>query len=236
MPWQNLSEPATASPSTHKVPRVTAAAKPFENMIPPSGYLYDELLKDPAYQHAVHAGLLWQSLCSQHVHFPALWYDRDQPARPPMGFIKKVMSKKHHSKWHYYGRHRVANEPKLNRLIGNRGSSGRLLLHLMVVDKDNGSHHPGNVAFSKAQNIEALLQHYNRGFVEATPLGGAGSKQQDMLNIDNANLKAVFGARPPLFTRFVPEEELYAILSENVRTNVPASIVLMRHFLQEEEM
>jgi hypothetical protein len=278
MPWQTLvpsSQPASPPRRKDIVTKVTAAAKPFEHMIPPTGYLYDELLKDPAYQHALRAGLLWQSLTSQHVHFPALWYDGDEPARPPMGCIKKVLSKKHHSKWIYYGRHRVVNQPRLNRLIGNRGSSGRLLLHLMVVGQDSGSvvtdicvgcFHPNargvrltltydptletcrdvwigirqrtghGAGFSKAQTIEALLQHYNKGFVESTPLGGAGSKQQDRLKIDNANLKAVFGARPPLFTRFVPEDELYQILSENVRPNVPASIVLMGHYLQDEEM
>ena len=36
--------------------------------------------------------------------------------------------------WHYVGRHRVQENPVLNYLVGNRGSSGRLLLHLVVRD------------------------------------------------------------------------------------------------------
>lgn len=249
------------------LPKVTAAAAPFEKMIAPSSYLYGELWKDPGYRHALTAGTLWQSLCSQHVHFPALWYDGDEPARPPMGCSRKGVNQQH-SVWKYFGRHRVQGDIKLNGLIGNRGSSGRLLLHIVVTSMYGGAvadlcvgcFHP-NARGVRTQTvhdpaletcrdvwtghrqrdthrksrIEQLLQHYNKGLVDITPLGGAGSKQAELLTIDNHNLKAVFGARSPLFTLFVSEEEMYDLLQRNVTARCPASIVLMRQYLRLEE-
>ncbi|KAG7351698.1 hypothetical protein IV203_007746 [Nitzschia inconspicua] len=249
------------------LPKVTSAAAPFEKMIAPSSYLYGELLKEPGYRHALQAGILWQSLCSQHVHFPALWYDGEEPARPPLGCSKKGLSQKH-SIWKYFGRHRVQGDVKLNRLIGNRGSSGRLLMHIVVTSPGQGAvadvcvgcfhpnargiriqvHHDPALEHCRdvwtgyrqrdtreTSRMEELLQHYNKGLVDTTPLGGAGSKHADMLTIDNQNLKAVFGARSPLFTLFVPEDELYDLLQRNVSAKCPASITLMRQYLREEE-
>ena len=96
-------------------------------MIAPRSSFHDELEQDPAYNHAMKAGTLWQSLCSQHVRFPALWWDGTEPAGPPFGCTKK-------RRWSYLGRHRVRGNAKLNLVVGNRGSSGRLLLHLVVLD------------------------------------------------------------------------------------------------------
>ena len=108
-------------------PRVTAASAPFEKMIGPRSLFHNELEQDPAYNHAMKAGTLWQSLCSQHVRFPALWWDGTKPAGPPLGCTRKT-------RWSYLGRHRVRGNAKLNSFVGNRGSSGRLLLHLIVLD------------------------------------------------------------------------------------------------------
>jgi hypothetical protein len=263
---QNKAQEQAQKSRNHVLPKVTAAAAPFEKMIAPSSYLYGELLKEPGYRHALEAGTLWQSLCSQHVHFPALWYDGDEPARPPMGCSRKGVNQQH-SVWKYFGRHRVQGDLKLNGLIGNRGSSGRLLLHIVVTspfgavaDVCVGCFHPNARGVrmqrvhdpalepcrdvwtghrqrdtQKKSRIEQLLQHYNKGLVDITPLGGAGSKQANHLTIDNRNLKAVFGARSPLFTLFVPEDELYDLLQRNVSARCPASIVLMRQYLREEE-
>lgn len=256
--------------TNHALPKVTAAAAPFEKMIAPSSYLYGELLKDAGYRHALQAGTLWQSLCSQHVHFPALWYDGEEPARPPMGCSRKGVSHQH-SMWKYFGRHRVQGDLKLNRLIGNRGSSGRLLLHIVVTSPTTGgavadvcvgcfhpnargvrllAHHDEAIEHcrdvwtgyrhrdtpttQRKSRMEELLQHYNKGLVDTTPLGGAGSRQAKSLVLDNQNLKAVLGARSPLFTLFVPEDELYDVLQRNVNARCPASIVLMRQYLREE--
>ncbi len=223
-------------------------------------------MKDPSFTHALKSGVLWQSLCSQHVHFPALWYDGDEPARPPMGCSKKGLSKTH-STWQYLGRHRVQGDVKLNSLIGNRGSSGRLLLHILVIHGDVvadlcvGCFHPNargirtgrthdpalencrdvwmgyrrrGVVNSGRSRLEALLQRGNKGHVDVTPLGGAGTKQAERMTVDNHNLRVVFGDKPPLFTLLVQEEEIYRVLHSNVSNVSPASIVLMRHYMRAE--
>jgi len=267
--------------SNHVLPRVTSAAAPYQNMIAPSSYLYDELLKDPGYRHALNAGTLWQSLCSQHVHFPSLWYDGEEPSRPPMGCPRRRTpttspQSRHqpHAKWLYFGRHRVQGDFKLNSLIGNRGSSGRLLLHLMVVDGDGdvmadiaiGCFHPNargvrvllqhdpdledcrdvwlgyrsRTSDSKSSSrLQVMLKHFNKGRIHPTPLGPV-KEDSDVNTIDNDNLRAVFGKSPPLFTRIVQEQELqdvfYTYHQMNHGRTCPASIVLMRQYLLEEEL
>lgn len=137
------------------VPRVTSASEPFSRMISPSSYIYGDLYNDEGFRHAVSAGNLWQSLCSQHVRFPALWWDgSDQPNRgPTMGTTQKLP-------WTYLGRHRVQGDRKLNSLIGNRGSSGRLLLHLIVRDVITGD---------TIEDITCGCYHPNARGVRTTP-------------------------------------------------------------------
>mmetsp|Transcript_2181 Transcript_2181/g.3582 ORF Transcript_2181/g.3582 Transcript_2181/m.3582 type:complete len:545 (+) Transcript_2181:133-1767(+) len=239
------------------VPRVTAAAAPFEKMVAPSSYFYDELLRDPAYRHALQAGILWQSLCSQHVRFPALWWDGQERAGPPLGCPERQL-------WSYLGRHRVKGDRKLNSLIGNRGSSGRLLLHLVVRDSMTfepiedvccGCFHPNarGIRTTQAFNpqvedcrdiwighrrrvrgecpstIESVLRSHNKGRTFASPLGGEVSSSKD---IHNGNLKAVFGEKPPLFTVFVTENDLFEIFQNSLSHNSPASVVLLRQYLR----
>ncbi|KAL3905192.1 MAG: hypothetical protein SGILL_009775 [Bacillariaceae sp.] len=239
-------------------PRITAAAEPFDRMVAPSSYFYDDLLKDPAYQHALKAGALWQSLCSQHVRFPALWWDGEEPACPPLGTIEKIP-------WSYLGRHRVQSDRKLNALIGNRGSSGRLLLHLVVRDDVTcepiediccGVFHPNargvrmtaafdpkvedcrdvwigyrrRVQSQSRSTLESLLQRQNKNRAFPSPLGGPQSNESD---VNNGNLKAVFGAKPPLFTVFVTESELFELIRNECKTRgSPVSVVLLRRYLR----
>ncbi|KAG7348099.1 hypothetical protein IV203_016804 [Nitzschia inconspicua] len=240
-----------------KNPRVTEAATPFERMVVPSSYFYDELMRDPAYQHAAKAGILWQSLCSQHVRFPALWWDGDEPASPPMGTPEK-------QSWRYLGRHRVKADQKLNSMIGNRGSSGRILLHLIVRDDVTcepiediccGCFHPNarGIRMTPAHDpqvedcrdvwighrrrfqgkslstLESLLKRQNKNRVFASPLGGPKSSSTD---IGNGNLKAVFGEKPPLFTVFVTESEIFELLRTELKGGSPASVVLLRRYLR----
>jgi hypothetical protein len=248
--------------SYHMIPKVTSAAKPFEKMIAPSSYLYDELLRDQGYRHALSAGVLWQSLCSQHVHFPSLWYDGEEPARPPLGCVNRT------NKWKYLGRHRVAGDPKLNSIVGNRGSSGKLMLHLIVTrsyvpiaDLTVGCFHPNARGIRVNPNrhdptieecrdvwigyrargpslrspLEDLLIHINKGYVDPSPLGGKHhSSSSAPVAVTNDNLRAVFGDRPPLFTLFVSEQRLYNLLQSQTHTKCPASITLMREFLLEQ--
>lgn len=259
--------------------RVTFASEPFSRMISPSSYIYGELFKDEGFRHAVSAGNLWQSLCSQHMRFPALWWDgTPEPTRgPTMGTTEKF-------EWTYLGRHRVQGDRKLNSLIGNRGSSGRLLLHLIVRDAvtgetiediASGCFHPnarGVRTTDKAnpqlescrdiwiahrrhrrssgtcsrehdgsQNestIESLLKYQlreqnkkrraNGGTAMSmdTPLGNPNQK------IHNGNLKNVFGSKPPLFTVFVDESELFELFQSCLDGSTPASVVLLRRYLR----
>ncbi|KAL3920285.1 MAG: hypothetical protein SGILL_003340, partial [Bacillariaceae sp.] len=241
-----------------RTPRITQAAAPFQDMVAPSSYFYDDLLKDPAYQHALKAGALWQSLCSQHVRFPALWWDGQEPAAPPLGTAVK-------SPWNYLGRHRVLDDRKLNVLIGNRGSSGRLLLHLVIRDDVTcepvediacGVFHPNargvrtsadfdprvedcrdiwighrrRVQGQSRSMLESLLQRQNKNRAFPSPLGGAKSDSSD---IHNGNLKAVFGEKPPLFTVFVTESELFELIRSECRNRAsPVSVVLLRRYLR----
>jgi len=117
---------------SQRIPKVTSASIPFEKTIPPTSFLRDELAKDPAYRHALKAGTLWQSLIAQHVKLPALWYDGQEPARPYLGCEDPLKR----NKWSYFGRHRVAGDPKLNTLVRDSGSSGKLLLHIICKDSE----------------------------------------------------------------------------------------------------
>lgn len=90
----------------------------------------------------------------------------------------------------------------------------------------------------KATRIESLLRYLNKSRVDGTPLGP--SKEYC---IDNTNINAVFGDSAPKDTLMVAEDELYDLLAPTPNTTtvkgqtralppVPASIVLMRKFLQ----
>jgi hypothetical protein len=259
---QNSAISSLSSSRHGKLPRITQAAAPFQNMIAPCSYIYDELLRDPAYQHAVRAGALWQSLCSQHVRFPSLWWDGKEPGAPPLGTPEKNL-------WTYLGRHRVKADRKLNSLIGNRGSSGRLLLHLVVRDIVTlqpiediccGCFHPNargvrttrmfdpriedcrdvwighrrrGKAKSSSSTIESVLRHQNKGRADKSPLGGEVARKSKQGGIDNGNLKAVFGEKPPVSTVMVTESDLFELFQTQLDGSNPASIVLLRRFLRQ---
>jgi len=256
---------------------VTAAATPFEKMVSPKSSFHDQLLRDPAYKHALQAGTLWQSLCSQHVRFPAHWWDGQEPVGPPLGSLKKKTKP-----WAYLGRHRIQGDYKLTKLIGNRASSGRILLHLVVrdalsgepiediacgcfhpnargvrttnrfdpsledcrdvwiahrrrvvheVDIDGDEEDDNNNKFSWT-TIESLLKHQNKGRVHLSPLGAQGGKH----SVNNENLRAVFGSKPPIYTVFCMESELYELFQSKLDGTIPASVALLRHYLGYQQM
>ena len=253
--------PQEVSSSSH----VTAASTPFETMLSSRSSLFDRLAQDPAYQHALKAGTVWQSLCSQHVRFPAHWWDSKQPIGPPLGSSQK-------RPWKYVGRHRVQGDAKLHRLIGNRSSSGRVILHLQVRDEMTGQiaediccgcYHPNargirttqnydpkmedcrdvwiahrrratdfntatNNDFSYMTTLESLLIHQNKGRVHQSPLGAQGGKHV----INNQNLRMVFGSKPPCYTILCSESDLYELFQEKLDGSIPASVALLRHYLQ----
>ena len=251
----------------HYAPIVTEASIPFEKTIPPTSYLRDELYKDKAFRHSLKAGTLWQSLVGQHVKFPALWYDGQEPARPYLGCEDPLKR----NKWSYFGRHRVASDPKLNALVRNPRSSGKLLLHLVLRDSDTlaptedicvGVFHPHaegiydfyndikahkhvdcrdvwighrsrRVAVDnkrQATRIESLLRYLHKKPFDKSPLGSSSKKR----TVDNTNMNAVFGSKPPRHTLFVDENKLHNLLVQKTEApdSPPASVLLLRLFLK----
>ena len=107
---------------------------------PPTLAEYAVLLADPAYLHAQQAGFLWQSLVGQHVRFPRHWWDGARA--PPLGADADA-------KWVYLQLQKVPpskttasvgipKHPLLKKLVRNRASAGRLLLHIVVVSSAGG--------------------------------------------------------------------------------------------------
>jgi len=97
------------------------------HVVSPLSQQYGNLLgKSPAFQHAINAGALWQSLVSQHVRFPSDWWNNDR--KPPLG------SKHANHRWQYFDRYRVEADPVLCHFVHHRSSPGRLLLHIIVQD------------------------------------------------------------------------------------------------------
>lgn len=256
---------------------VTAASIPFEKMLSSRSSLHEELLKDPAYRHALKAGTLWQSLCSQHVRFPAHWWDGQEPVGPPLGSSKKQQQGGNSIKpWSYLGRHRVRDDAKLGHLIGNRASSGRLLLHLLVRDDVSGDitediacgcYHPNargvrtardfdptvedcrdvwiahrrrvkdhdherGVSYDSLSTIESLLKHQNKNRIHESPLGAQGGKH----SVNNKNMRTIFGSKPPVFTIFCTESELFELFQNKLDGSIPASVVLLRRYLGYDQM
>ncbi len=102
-------------------------------VVSPMTETYSKLAEDPAYRHAQRAGLLWQTLASQQVRFPSHWWDGARS--PQMGMMEDYSGNgKAHCDWKYIASHRVYSNPQLKRLVRNRASPGRLLLHIVVRD------------------------------------------------------------------------------------------------------
>lgn len=50
--------------------------------------------------------------------------------------------------------------------------------------------------------------------------------------VHNDNLKSIFGSKPPLFTVFVDESELFELFQSCLDGSTPASVVLLRRYLR----
>ena len=108
-------------------PVVDKSTRKLPNMPSPLSSDYSILLNDPAYLHAQKAGLLWQSLVGQHVRFPSRWWNGARS--PPLGAESSDSSK-----WQYAGRFPIKGQKNLQSIVRNRGSQGRILLHIIVQD------------------------------------------------------------------------------------------------------
>eukprot|EP00339_Tiarina_fusa_P001419 CAMPEP_0117025438 /NCGR_PEP_ID=MMETSP0472-20121206/18788_1 /TAXON_ID=693140 ORGANISM="Tiarina fusus, Strain LIS" /NCGR_SAMPLE_ID=MMETSP0472 /ASSEMBLY_ACC=CAM_ASM_000603 /LENGTH=532 /DNA_ID=CAMNT_0004732147 /DNA_START=190 /DNA_END=1788 /DNA_ORIENTATION=- len=245
-----LLDASRADSGTHlmTIPVLSESPK-FPTVVSPRSRQYDKLQKDPAYQHAQRAGLLWQSILSQHVRFPMTWWNGARS--PPMGCTERRM-------WTYMGRHRIAGNPYLNGLVRSRGSAGRLVLHIVVRDIMTmapvqdiavGCFHPNArgirtptafdptieesrdiwVALRKRVDDVSLMESLLKlsdDDVAASPLGAKHA-------VDNTNMKAVFGETPPVQTVFVMESELYEVFSHFMGSNIPPAAILLGRYLKE---
>jgi hypothetical protein len=188
---------------------------------------FDQLQRDPAYLHAQAAGYLWQSLAGQHVRFPPQWFEGARG--PPMGTD---------APWQYIARHAVHKNPVFTRLVHNRASSGRLLLHLIVRDLVTGMavfdlaigiYHPnarGIRIVNKPQPKDEDSRHVwmairkisgQVSLMDAILCRGERLEEvarespfgRDKRSVTNVNMRAVFGEESPVHTICIQESELY---------------------------
>jgi len=206
------------------------ADKGFSILSPSSNAYFFLRSTDAAFDHAVNAGSLWQSLVRQHVRFP--W------PTSPLGCHNKDS---HESNWIYYDRHRIQGNTFLNSKIKRRDDPGALLLHVIVrdfmtggpiLDVVIGCFHPNAKSVRTSKHPKDCLNGcrdlwvatrfrthdsisvVDPGFLckkmgqpKKTPLGNGKRR------ITNNNIRAVFGESPPSRTLFLLESELYEILT-----------------------
>lgn len=218
---------------------------PCDLIVPRISPAYKQLTRDPGFCHAQRAGILWQSLVSQHVRFPSKWWKDSR--HPPMGVTTPGI-------WHHLGRHRVRGNQFLERMVRHRGSAGRLLLHVMlrdimsgeiILDLAVGCFHPNARGVRETSNfdpvlegcrdmwlalrqrnndvsvIESLLTH-NRA-PDESPLG-------EKHEVNNENMRAVFGETPPAYTIMVFESELYELFASRLDGTIPPAAVLLEEY------
>ena len=225
---------------------------PSYDILSPLSPAYEKLSNDPAFWHACNAGVLWQSLVSQHVKMPSSWWNADR--RPLLGSEGK-------RPWNYIGRHRVEGNNVLNEFVHNRGSAGRILLHIVVQDLVTlepvqdiaiGCFHPSargirrTTAFDpdleqcrdvwiglrqrkdeEESVMEALLRKGNGNRpVDSSPLG---SKYE----VTNNNMRSVFGEQPPIQTMYIRESDLFETLSGLMgEGSLPPALLVMQEYLR----
>lgn len=223
---ENLARPITPLRMSNKL-EGTNKASPTSTVDLSFSPDYDSLLRDPAYLHAQEAGFLWQSLVGQHVRFPRHWWNG---ARGPSMGADRFVS------WQYLYRMSVPRHKILQKLVNNRASSGRLLLHMIVQDFMThrpvqdiiiGCFHPNargvrsteqpdkskeldrDIWMAVRKVNDSVLDSLWVGLIHKTPLGSG--------TVDNTNVRVVFGDQPPLETIFIAENELYERLSNTLR-------------------
>jgi hypothetical protein len=210
---------------------------------------------DPAFQHALKAGGLWQSLVGSHVRFPRHWWGGGYRTAP-LGCPPQSAGT---NKWVYYDRHRVKGNKFLNRFVRKRDEPGQLLLHLVVrdfmtsspiLDIAIGCYHPNAKSVRLTQDpnqrnndcrdvwmamrfrtndmisvIDPVFCSEKMGPPTKSPLGD--SKRR----ISNLNVRSIFGESPPLRTAFVLESDIYEELASPwvVSNTGPADILLQKY-------
>jgi len=246
-------------PKKKKAPTYPLVQKPkkmpgdlAKNVVSPFTNEYRLLQKDPAFLHAQGAGILWQSLVSQHVKFPSKWWNGSRS--PALGLGERRL-------WQYIGRHRVGGDQALNRMVYNRGAAGRVLMHIIVKEESTlapaldvaiGCFHPNargvrtTAAFEPALedcrdiwlatrrrfpddlDVENSLRYHEEknAALGDSPLGPKHA-------VNNENMRAIFGEKPPLQTMFLLESELKSALTDHLANQeMPPSLVLLQRYLK----
>jgi hypothetical protein len=225
---------------------------PCDHIVPPRTPQYEALMKDPGFLHAQRAGTLWQSLVSQHVRFSSKWWNGARS--PPMGVAERRM-------WNYVGRHRVKESHILNGLVRNRGSPGRLLLHVVVrdiitgipvLDIAIGCFHPSargvrttsasDPSLEECRNIWVALRRRVDDISVIESLLKR-NEDDDIISesplmggkhaVDNNNMRAIFGETPPVHTVLVAESEVYELFSHHLDGHTPPAAILLQRFLKD---
>jgi len=165
---------------------------------------------DPAYDHAMKAGTLWRSIAGQHVKFPPHW----GPRRPPLG-----CSVDNNPVWQYTHRINVHNHKLLERLVRNRASRGKLLLHLVLKDKHHtvvadvaiGAYHPNArgvrstpAAMKSLNDARTVWMAVRLRQPDAPLVLPEAEKYPCPTKITNHNMRSVLGEQAPLETVVVP--------------------------------
>ncbi len=202
---------------------VTFAPEPSEKTL--NDYTF--LLQDPAYLHAQQAGFLWQSLVGQHVRFPYHWWNGLRG--PPMS--RRGNPEDESYPWYHVGSCAVQNHKALQRIVRNRASPGRVLLHVLVRDALSGDiicdlavgcYHPnarGIRMTQKADPMKKTTRHVWMAFRNRTRWSVAVIEQWiksevqcrspiGKCPITNGNILFVYGENPPLETLYLSENSL----------------------------
>lgn len=205
---------------------------------------YQQLFSDPAYVHAMQAGFLWQSLVGQHMKFPTDWWG-PRSRGPPMMSTRSSSSAQswvylgRQSVLDNF----VLNKLVRSRASGGRlllhivvqdvgGTYMDIALGcfhpnakeirdtpqaLRTLEKCRDvwiavqKHHPNGRASGHRntlqQQLDALLAFPDRS--SRSPLGPG-------VRINNSNVRAVFGEKPPLETLLVTQEEMSRRLAPRI--------------------
>eukprot|EP00538_Stauroneis_constricta_P000457 CAMPEP_0119552500 /NCGR_PEP_ID=MMETSP1352-20130426/5471_1 /TAXON_ID=265584 /ORGANISM="Stauroneis constricta, Strain CCMP1120" /LENGTH=914 /DNA_ID=CAMNT_0007598741 /DNA_START=9 /DNA_END=2753 /DNA_ORIENTATION=+ len=247
------------------------------SVLSPIGPKYISMTQtDTGFRHALKSGTLWQSLVSQHVRFPKAWWNgaRHPPmgvapsidSTIPLGRVSSSVSAASESTalggttpgWRYFGRHRVGDNPVLNnQFVKNRGSAGRILLHILVQDMMTlepvqdiaigvvhpnargirPSNDPYDPQLEDCRDVWMALRSRNSDTSVVQSLIQGHAEHDSPLGqrkaVNNLNMRVVFGDQPPEQTLFLQETELYDLLSSPDDVHeMPPALVLLETYLR----
>ena len=168
------------------------------------------------------------------------------------------------SPWRYVARLAVHNNRLLNSLVKTRTAPGRLLLHFLVRDLMTGMavfdlaigcFHPNAkgirttkrpdqkddkcrhvwMAIRKVTGAVSILDHILCGGRSIDNVARGSPLGNNRRDVNNMNMRAVFGDLPPFQTICIQESELYQVLAlatdEDPRLAKAPALLLLKEFL-----